>query len=171
MGGKVAMQLAIEYPEKVEKLIVVDMATKAYPGGHEPLFEAMEALPLDQITTRKEAEDFLSVRISQPDVLQFLLKNLVYDKFLGGYKWRMNLPVIQSAYASIIGALPAVGVFDKPAFFIYGGRSQYLVEEDKPVILKQFPKATFLTIKDAGHWVHAEKPDELFHAVLNFLGK
>ena len=171
MGGKVAMQLAIEYPDQVEKLIVVDMATKSYPGGHEALFEAMETLPLDKITSRKEAEDFLTLRINQPDVLQFILKNLVYDKVLGGYKWRMNLPIIQSSYPSIIGRLPATGVFDKPALFIYGERSQYLLPEDKPIILSQFPQAHFVEIKEAGHWVHAEKPEELFHAVINFLGK
>jgi pimeloyl-ACP methyl ester carboxylesterase len=170
MGGKVAMQLAMEYPDSVEKLIVVDMATRSYAGGHETLFEAMEALPLDELENRKEAEAFLGALISDAGVLQFLLKNLIYDKNLNGYRWRINLPIIREAYPHILGPLPAKGIFEKPTLFIYGGRSNYLTEADKPIILQQFPNAAFQEIPDAGHWVHAERPAELFEAVVNFLG-
>jgi esterase len=169
MGGKVAMLMALDHPELVDKLVVVDMSVRAYSGGHQEIFDAMFGLDLAHIKTRKDAEEALALRLDQVDILQFLLKNLIYDKHLEGYKWRINLPVIYENYERILEALQSDKRFDKPALFIHGARSNYLQESDKPLILRMFPQATFLPIADAGHWVHAEKPSELFEAVINFL--
>lgn len=172
MGGKVAMQLALHNPDLVAKLIVVDMGIKAYDGGHESIFEAMLNLPIEQLSSRKEAEDFLIKRIKEPAVVQFLLKNIHYDLVSSKYQWKINLPVIYEHYADILSALETQGlIYRQPALFVRGERSNYILDTDWPHIQKTFISSELATIKGAGHWVHADQPAELFDCVVNFLGR
>lgn len=168
MGGKTAMQFAQDFPDMVEKLIVVDIAPKAYKGGHQQIFEALFALDLSTIESRKEADQFLETRIPDFGVRQFLLKNLTRSKE-GGYQWKMNLPVIFESYQNILASITLEAAADMPTLFIKGGQSNYIQEEDLALVQSYFPNAVLKTVKKAGHWVHAEAPLELIEIVKGFL--
>jgi pimeloyl-ACP methyl ester carboxylesterase len=168
MGGKVAMQMALSYPELVEQLVVIDIAPGQATDGHSSLFEAMLSLDMGTVNARSEAEAFLSARITDVPTLQFLLKNITRHPD-GSYSWKMNLPVLFSEYQHILA--PVTGTpYEGPALFVRGSRSGYIQDEDKPLINALFPHAQLQTIEGAGHWVHAEKPAELLAVLNGFLG-
>ena len=170
MGGKTVMQLAMHYPEMVEKLVVVDIGPKPYVGGHESIIQALNALPLDQINDRKEADAFLAERIADFGVRQFLLKNLTREKS-GGYRWKMNLPVLTRDYPAILQNIDTEDTYDGPSLFVRGEKSNYIQDDDMETIQASFPAASLVTIPDAGHWVHAEQPQALFDTVSTFLAE
>ena len=167
MGGKTAMQFALNYPDLVNRLVVVDIAPKGYEGGHQAIFEALFSLDLAKISNRKEADKLLSSKIGEFGVRQFLLKNLTRNKE-GGYQWKMNLPVIYQNYTKILSAIEQEDGFSQPTLFIKGENSNYIKETDWPLIRKIFPSAELATVKQAGHWVHAEAPNELLNFVKGF---
>jgi esterase len=167
MGGKVAMQLALDHPDLVERLVVVDIAPGRAEDKHSDIFEALQGLDLSKITARTEAEAYLAAHIDDIGTRQFLLKNLTRDD-RGAFSWKMNLPVLWKHYADILA--PVNGQpFDKPTLFIRGSRSGYIKNEDWPLIQALFPQARLITIEDAGHWVHADKPAELLAQLKIFL--
>lgn len=168
MGGKTAMQLALTHPELVETLIVIDMGVKQYSGGHETIFRALKALDLQTITSRKEAEDFLSEAISEPGVRQFLLKNLARDTD-GAYHWKFNLKALSANYQQTLNALHGEPTFFGKVNFIRGGNSGYIQDADWDTIEELFPTAKLYTIPGAGHWVHADQPKLLFDTVMDIL--
>jgi len=167
MGGKLAMHLALEHPDVVDRLIVADIGPQHYPSRHGTLFEAMEALYPEHYSSREEIDAVLSRDIPAPAVRQFLMKNLQRDG--EGYKWGINLPAIRSAYPEIIGPIESWESFDGEVLFVRGGRSDYLVESDMTRIRALFPFADMATIDNAGHWLHAEAPDEFARITLSFL--
>lgn len=169
MGGKVAMKLATDYPDMVEQLIVVDIAPKDYEGNHQTIFEALFALDLDQLESRKEAEASLKTRIDSYGVRQFILKNLSINKDTQKYEWKMNLPVIYDAYQEILSATPFVDPYEGPTLFLKGGTSDYILPEEFETYKSNFPNAELQTIEEAGHWVHAEQPKAFLAAVRSFL--
>lgn len=168
MGGKTAMQFALNYPDLVNQLVVVDIAPKGYEGGHQTIFEALLSLDLARITSRKEADALLQQKIGEYGVRQFLLKNLTRQKE-GGFKWKMNLPVIYQNYERILSPIESKDTFDHSTLFIRGGTSDYVKEADMGGIQTLFPSAELATVANAGHWVHAAAPDTLLELVLNFL--
>ena len=168
MGGKTAMQFAQDFPDMVQKLIVVDIAPKAYKGGHQQIFEALFALDLSIVDSRKAADQFLETRIPDFGVRQFLLKNLTRSKD-GGYRWKMNLPVIFENYSKILAPIELEEAADMPTLFIRGGKSDYIQEDDLSLLQSYFPNASLKTVEKAGHWVHAEAPVELIEIVKGFL--
>ena len=168
MGGKTAMQFALNYPDLVNQLVVVDIAPKAYEGGHQTIFEALLSLDLATITSRKEADELLQQKIEDFGVRQFLLKNLTRRKE-GGFKWKMNLPVIYQNYQQILSAIESEDSFDNATLFIRGGISNYVKEEDMTNIKTLFPVAELATVPKVGHWVHAAAPSTLLKLVNNFL--
>jgi pimeloyl-ACP methyl ester carboxylesterase len=168
MGGKTAMQFALNYPDMVDKLVVVDIAPKAYVGGHESIVNALNTLKLADIEDRSQADAFLAERIDDYGIRQFLLKNLSRSKE-GGYRWKMNLPVLTSDYEAILQNIEGDEVFDGPTLFIRGEKSNYISADDLPLLQSYFSYAELATIKDAGHWVHAEQPAALFSRVDSFL--
>ncbi len=168
MGGKTAMQFAVRHPNQVEKLIVVDIAPKAYGRRHDHIFEALCSLDLNTFHHRKEIEAALSQKIHEPATVLFLLKNLARDEE-GRFKWKMNLPVLKKHYDEISAGLPEDAKFENPALFVRGGKSTYILDEDRALIKKIFPRSNILTVKNAGHWVHADAPDELENTVVGFL--
>lgn len=167
MGGKTVMQFALEYPDMVDKLIVVDIAPKKYKGGHQTIFEALFALDLDNLKGRKDAENLLEQRIDEAGVRQFLLKNLTRKKE-GGYAWKMNLPAIFEHYEDILDSIEGESI-EVDTLFIKGAKSKYIQEEDKDIIFDLFPNSDIKTVERAGHWVHAEQPIILMDMVLEFL--
>lgn len=168
MGGKTAMQFALHYPDMVDRLVVIDIAPKQYPGGHEEIFQALLDLRIDRLESRQEAEAFLSQRIASPAVLQFLLKNITRQTN-GNYAWKMNLPVLYRHYRHLLDNITGNEVYDAPVLFLRGGNSSYVLPEDGPAIRDLFPQSRIETVPHAGHWVHAEAPDEVINHINNFL--
>lgn len=168
MGGKVAMRFALDYPDMVTKLIVVDIAPKKYKGGHETIFEAMFELDLDNLKDRKSIDEALKVKIPEDGVRLFLMKNLARQKE-GGYRWKMNLPVLYENYQEILSTLEAEEVYDESVLFIRGENSNYIKDDDILDIQELFPLMQLETVSNAGHWVHAENPKVFLEKVHIFL--
>jgi esterase len=166
MGGKVAMHYAQKYESRLEKLIVVDIGTKAYPMHHEHILAGMHAIDPTKIKARSEAEQILRNHIDSEGVIQFLLKNL-YWKEKGVLAWRMNLPVLEREMNEILSAVPEVEVMT-PTLFIRGALSNYILDEDWDAIEELFPDSDLVTIENAGHWVHAEAQEDFIDTVLSF---
>ncbi len=168
MGGKTAMQFALTYPDKVDKLIVVDIGTKAYPPQHDRIFDALFALKLDLYKTRAELDAALAVHIPDYAVRQLLLKNVSRDD-AGNFMWKMDVRAIHRNYDNINMAIKSDRAFDKPTLFVRGQKSSYIADEDIEDIKSVFPRARFVTIEGTGHWVHAEAPQKFAECVVEFL--
>ena len=168
MGGKTALQLVKDYPDLVDKLIVVDIGIKSYKGGHEIILEALSSVPIDQVESRKDVEKHLSQYISEPGIRLFLMKNLTRNKE-GGYRWKMNLNLLIKHYQEILAGITFDEVVDTPTLFIRGGNSGYILDEDIDDLSSHFEDIKLMTVENAGHWVHAEQPNELLSAVRSFL--
>ncbi|MHC1698792.1 MAG: alpha/beta fold hydrolase [Geobacteraceae bacterium] len=168
MGGKAAMEFAVTYPEHVDKLVVVDFAPRSYPPTHEEIFEVLSSICLEGFSSRNEVCQELEKAIADRSVSEFLLKNLVVSR-TGTLQWKMNLAGLRENYHEIIAAPDWEGVFDKPALFVKGGKSDYLRPEDEGIIWKYFPRAETATVPGAGHWVHTEAPDVFEKFVRKFL--
>lgn len=168
MGGKTAMRFAQKYPQYLERLIVVDMGIKEYPMHHDLILEGLNALNLDEISSRGEADKVLSRHIDNLGVRQFLLKNLYWVE-KGKLGWRINIPVLEEKMPNILKAIPGSPSVDRDALFVYGGQSNYIVDADKNPIRSLFTKAKFIEIKEAGHWIHAETPELFLSTVYNYL--
>lgn len=166
MGGKVAMHMALTYPDLVDRLMVVDIGVKTYPGGHEEILSALSEMSLEDLRSRSEAAEALRGRINDEAVVQFLLKNLAREG--EGIRWKMNLEAISRHYPQILSGIEAQESFDKPTRFLRGGRSRYILDEDWSGIRDMFPAGELRTIPDAGHWVHAERPDAFQREVADF---
>lgn len=168
MGGKVAMTLAQNYPDRVGHLVVVDIAHKKYPRGHDLIFDAIFSIEPTQLNDRKEAEDKLSLKIKEQSIRQFLLKSLARDKE-GGFRWKTNFKALFKSYEEILSEVEVAEIKAK-TLFIRGARSSYIREEEVSRLKDHMPKAEVSVISiDAGHWVHAERPQELFGHVSSFL--
>ena len=167
MGGKVAMSLACSNPEKIKKLVVVDIAPKYYPPHHQTILSAFHDLDINSIKSRKEADDRLKNTLGDFGVRQFILKNLGRDEN-NEFEWKINYQAIENNIEELGKGLEKGQVFKGQTLFISGLKSDYIKEEDIPLIKEHFPNADFIDI-DAGHWVHAEKPEEVFEAVRNYL--
>lgn len=170
MGGKTAMRCALKHPEYISKLIVVDIAPKAYKPGHLTYFNAFGEIDWQNMASRKEIDEALSRYESDPGVRLFLAKNIERNE-AGGFAVKSNMPAIKEAYAEITGQFPMTGLFSNPTLFICGDRSRYLESSDKPVILEHFPKAVFTEVENAGHWVHADNPAGFIDTVIGFLNQ
>jgi len=169
MGGKVAMHFALDFPDKVEKLVVVDIAPRAYAPFHRSILKAMSALDLQALSSFGAADRALAESIPEPSVRQFLIKNLTRQAD-GTMQWKIDLDAIDRNYDSLAGAVVARHPFMKPVCFIRGGRSHYVQEHDFPSILESFPHAEIHTIEQAGHWVHVEAPERFLSLVTDFFG-
>lgn len=168
MGGKVAMQLATTFPQRVDKLIVVDIAPKSYPASHESTLAALRNLDLRSFKSFGEIDAALAPEIPSADIRQFLMKNLTRQPDLG-FRWRIDLEAITSNYVELTKPIAPTHTFAKPVCFIRGGRSDYLQDKDFPPIKKIFPQAAFVTIPHAGHWVHVDAAEDFLKTVNEFL--
>ncbi len=168
MGGKTAMQLALHVPDLLSKLVVVDIAPKAYSPHHNAYFDALTDLDTTSIESRSDAEEQLRERIKSPAVLQFLLKNLARQSD-GSYNWKFNLAALEENYHRLINGIISEKPFEKPTLFISGQLSDYISPGDYGEMEKLFPNSEVVVIQNAGHWVHAEQPKEFESIVLEFL--
>lgn len=167
MGGKLAMYLALNHPERVDKLIVADIGPREYAPSHGAIFDAMESLHPEQYQSRAEVDAAFAADIHSPTLRQFLLKSLVRDK--DGFRWGINLPAIRKGYPEIIRGIESWETFDGDVLFVAGSQSDYVHESDMPGIRALFPFADLVMIEGAGHWLHADQPEEFARVTLDFL--
>jgi len=168
MGGKTAMYFAMKYPDKIDKLIIADIAPVQYQEGHNDIFEALRSIDLSQEDNRNDIDEKLKLKIPNFGVRQFLMKGLTRNEDLE-LAWKFNLKAIWANYLEILKTFETDAFFDKETLFIKGEKSDYILDEYKTDILKYFPKAKFVTINGVGHWLHAEKPEEFFNITNAFL--
>ncbi len=169
MGGKVSMFFDLNYPNQLNKLIVADIAPREYKPHHAAVLEALQKVNFDKIKTRKEAESILNENIPDFGTRQFLLKNIYWeDSNSEKMNWRFNLKVIANQYEEICVEAPRK-TSETNTLFLRGGNSTYIGSEDIEDIANRFPNYQLKTIDNCGHWLHAEKPDEFFDLVLNFI--
>ena len=169
MGGKVAMVLALQYPELVSKLVVADIAPVVYAHDHDDLVDAALALSLDAIGSRADADRELEASIADPGLRAFLLQNLVRDG--DDWRWRVNWRAIRDSMGSLTGfvELPVDWRIDVPTLCIRGGTSDYVGEAEIELMQEHFRRIEFATLDSAGHWLHAEQPAAFVERVLEFL--
>ncbi|OXY82836.1 alpha/beta fold hydrolase [Oceanimonas doudoroffii] len=166
MGGKAIMMAAGLAPERIRALVVADMAPVAYhKARHQAVFAGLQAVLKAGSQSRKEAEAVLAEHVNEPGVRQFLLKSFVPAEA----GWRFNVPVLSRSYSSIMDWPGLSTPYEQPVLFIKGGDSDYLLPEHQPEVAAQFPRAKAHVIANAGHWLHAEKPQTFNRLVRDFL--
>ena len=165
MGGKAAMVLALGHPERVGRLIVADIAPRAYDHTQRDLARAMRAVDLGAVERRSDADARMAEAVPDRAVRAFLLQSLD----VANRRWRLNLDVLDAAMDEIVGWPEPEGRFDGPTLFLRGGASDYVAEDDLPAIDRLFPEARIETIPEAGHWLHAEAPRPFEAAARAFL--
>ncbi|MEQ9413012.1 MAG: alpha/beta fold hydrolase [Cyclobacteriaceae bacterium] len=169
MGGKTAMNFAIRFPEKLSKLIIVDIVPKSYPVHHDSILGGLKAIDLSQLESRGQADEILGKFVPEPAVRQFLLKNLARDEHQN-FEWRINIPVLESHIDDMGVALQYDGQFEGPSLFIVGTKSNYFESGDEVTIKSFFPDAEIATL-NTGHWVQAENPKDFMETVFDFVNK
>lgn len=170
MGGITAMNFAVEYPHRLNKLIVIDIAPKSYPIFHHSIIKGLYAIDLKRLKKRRQADLDLQKFVPEKNTRQFLLKNL-YRNENGEYSWRINLSAISNNLAEIGKGLLADEKFTNPTLFIKGEFSEYIHPSDVSLIKQSFPNAIIKTISGASHWVHADAPDETLSIVRDFINE
>lgn len=169
MGGKTVMFFELLFTGIAKKIIVADIAPRAYEPHHDAVLKALNSVKFDEITTRKQAEEILNRHITDFSTRQFLLKNIYWkDSENNLMDWRFNLKIITKEYDNIGVAIPE-GSSDVKTLFIKGEKSHYITNADLKDIERHFPNYQLKEIKNAGHWVHAEKPNDFFEVVMDFI--
>lgn len=168
MGGKTAMQLALTRPQRVDKLIVADIAPVTYQHEHSNVLRGLTALAATKIHSRQQADNILAEHVAEAGVRGFLLKNLNRGP-AGDYGLLLNLDAIKANYDALVTG-NAGTPFGGATLFVKGGQSDYLRAEHKDAVLRLFPKAQLRIIENAGHWLHAEQPQQFNKIILEFLG-
>ena len=183
MGGKTAMCFAADYPERIEKLIVVDIAPKDYfllndesqYYLHTNILRAMLEIDFSRTESRKQVEDFLNERIDGTQIVHFLLKNVHRNKENHQFEWRVNVPVLYDNLDEIIKGIDAHyfddrrPIYNYPVLFVKGSQSNYILPEDYLSIGRIYPEAQIVEIPNAGHWLHAEQPQLFMDIVWKFI--
>ncbi len=171
MGGKTAMYFAVNHPEKVDKIVVVDIGPKEYPITNKDILDAVEKVKLKDVNSRKQVEEVISHDIKDPRTVQFILKNLYWDDNQK-LTWRFNTEALKNALATIAEATPIPAKpLQIPALFIKGEQSEYVAPTDMELINRFFSNARLVSIPQSGHWVHADNPGEFYKVVMEFLNR
>jgi len=157
MGGKVAMNIALLHPERINKLIVADIAPVTYTAHHNEIFKGLLAVDFDQDKTRSAIDQRLASYIETLGVRQFLMTNLIKNE-KGGFAWKMNLSAIYKNYSRILEGLSSNTPYFGAVLFIGGGLSDYIKPAYKQQTLSLFPYTEMKIIPETTHWLHAEKP-------------
>jgi esterase len=168
MGGKIAMQIALEHSIKVNKLIVADIAPVAYPSHHSHIIKGLQSIDLALVSNRKDADSQLALFVDDIGVRQFLLRNLFATD--GKFSFKCNLNFIEKSYSQIMKAYQGEQHFCGETLFIKGGESNYITAEHRTIINRLFPHSRAKIIQGAGHWLHAEKTVAFNKIVNDFLG-
>lgn len=169
LGGKVAMQIALDHAELISHLVVLDIAPVKYESRHTAVFTGLESVPLATLDSRKEAEQALAEHVTEKPTRQFLLKSL-YNQH-GIWRWRFNLELLHRDYQKLTAAIESDHSYQGPVLFIKGSLSDYLLLEHRPAVVKLFPNSQSKMLANTGHWLHAEKPEACAQLIVNFLQK
>jgi len=167
MGGKTALVFAHENPERVDRLVIADMAARAYTPHHAPIFDALLTAPIAHATSRKEIESHVLARLQEPGMVAFLMKNLRREKS-GGFTWRPNLHVLAESLNEVVGSVE-LETNTLPTLLIHGGQSDYVSSADLQLFDQRCLQLETHKIPEAGHWLHASHPREFFDVVSDFL--
>lgn len=168
LGGKIAMQIAQTWPDRVRSLVVADIAPVNYPQSNSAVVDALNELQNTSIQSRKVADQILAGYIPDRATRGFILKNLQRDS-QGGYSLKLNVASIVANYSSSLVEAPEGPVFAGPCLFLKGELSAYIQDKHRPLIRSLFPASQLEIIAGAGHWLHAEKPQEFNNLVIGFL--
>ena len=170
MGGKTAMTFALEHPEMVEKLVIIDISPRKYPERniHTQVITQMLSIDLETNSSRTQVEKMLEERIPDSRIRMFILKNLYYQH-PGKLGWRLNLEAINNNLDQLFDGIRSDSQYNGPTLFIRGGKSDYISDEDTGLINCLFPHAIIKTISGASHWVHADAPEQLCKLLSRFL--
>ncbi|MGF1699095.1 alpha/beta fold hydrolase [Photobacterium makurazakiensis] len=168
MGGKVAMALTEIAGNRLEQLLVLDMAPIHYHvHRHQNVFAGLREVAKHTVSKRSEAESYLAMHVVEPGVRQFLLKSFAKQDN-GEYGWRFNVEGLIANYDTIMG-WQDVPTYHGKTLFIKGQNSDYILPEHREAINRQFPSAKAHMVANTGHWLHAEKPETVNRIILNFL--
>jgi len=169
MGGKTAMAFALQHPERVESLVVVDVSPVTYGHDFINLIKVMRSIDLEGVARRADVDTQLANSIEDSGLRLFLLQNLVDDR--PGFRWRINLDAIEANMPRITAApeTPANTRYPGRTLFVRGERSEYILPEHQEIILELFPNAEITTVQEAGHWIHAERPEQFMQVLGQFL--
>jgi esterase len=165
LGGKVAMQLAMSEANRVKSLVIVDIAPVKYQDNNSIIINNLYDLSKVIIKDRKMADSFLSLQGVELFVRAFLLKNLRRNT-AGNFELKININAIKANYENHLSAAPQGEIFTGPCLFLKGENSDYIDQQQLPIIQSIFPKSSVKTIEAVGHWLHAEKP-ELFNQLVS----
>ncbi len=181
MGGKTVMRFALQHPERINKLVVLDIAPKSYAAfsnyaqitnNHQTIIDSMLDVDFTSIKSRRDIDQQLDSTLPDKKLRQFLLKNIERRKD-DTYYWRLNLPVIKSTLAQIMDGFSELNPDEHhvkiPSIFIRGEKSGYVMDEDTLIMRKYFKDAEMVSIPNAGHWLHAEQPELLIKTLAYFL--
>lgn len=183
MGGKVAMRVATTALDtektttrlsRIERLVLVDIAPKAYPPHHKAIIDALCSMDIEQLNSRREADQQLSPVVEEAAIRAFLLKNLVRQPAnetgaRPGFRWQFNLPALRDNYSHLMVAPDIDTPYEGPTLFIKGADSDYLQDSDRDAVLQAFPHAKLKVIGGTGHWPHAQKPASFDRILSGFL--
>ncbi|MFT4938596.1 MAG: esterase [Paraglaciecola sp.] len=167
MGGKVAMTMALAYPDRIVSLVLLDIAPVAYQPGHTNVFEGLNNIKLATLSERRQADEILARTIDEPGVRQFLLKSLYQAD--NKWHWRFNLELLYRDYAKLSAAIVSSQAYKGPTLFVKGEHSDYLKSEYRNAVLALFPSSTSKLVGGTGHWLHAEKPAVCGRIITDFL--
>jgi pimeloyl-ACP methyl ester carboxylesterase len=169
MGGKTVLFFEELYPSIADKLVIADIAPRAYEPHHDAVLKALNAVDFSEINTRKEAEHILNQYISDFGTKQFLLKNIYWkEDDTKQMDWRFNLKTITENYNNVSVSVPEFKS-NSNTLFIRGEKSDYINQQDIKDIESRFTNVQILTISNSGHWVHAEQPEAFFNSVMSFI--
>lgn len=170
LGGKVAMQYATNYPETTASVTVLDIAPVTYEGGgHDSIFQAIEELDLATVVSRNDALTHFLGYMDDADTAKFILTNLKRTET--GYEWRINFKVLQENYHNLVAAPVYQSLYNGPALVLKGELSAYIQEKFTDAFAQYLPKAKHHVVKGVGHWLHAEKPQEVQQHITRFLNR
>ncbi len=170
LGGKIAMLFALEYPDLLDKIVVVDIALRKYSQNleHQMLIDAMLKVDFSSAHSRSDVDKQLEQNIQSLKLRQFLMKN-IYWKDKKTLDWRVNLPILKETLPLMLEGILPGKKFLKPVLLLRGGLSDYVTDADLPEMVKQFPHTSVRTLANASHWVHADAPGEFYSLVHGFL--
>jgi len=167
MGGKTAMNFALQHSVRVDGLVIADIAPVDYPHLHRETLDALLTLDLSDFSSRDEIDSALQNSFPDGSMRNFLMKGVVRAE--SGFEWMFNLDAINKGYPCLMEAVLGWQPFEGPTLFVHGGKSDYVRQEHTVAIQTQFPYAEISTIENAGHWIHSDAPGEFGQIVMSFL--
>ena len=168
MGGKTAMDFSFKYPERLNKLIVVDISPKKYVSSHDKILNGLASFNFEMIKSRNEADIHLSLYVPEIELRQFLLKNLYWIS-PGKLDLRLNISVLKNSEKEVSREIKPMKIYKMPVLFLKGENSDYILNKDLILIDKYFPESNVEIIKNAGHWLHSENQKDFINTVSAFI--